>query len=107
MSPDAPKKAIPENLPENIHPGQQGKHIPGHNNYVPGRSPFAEGINPQTLLDGVHSGKYPIIRVTPRNQPVVDFGTNIGTYEGKPTQYGIIHFGKNGAHIVPANPVQY
>ncbi|UZH09852.1 MULTISPECIES: polymorphic toxin type 50 domain-containing protein [unclassified Halomonas] len=98
---------VPENLPENIHPGQQGKHIPGHNNFTPGRSPLAEGINPQQLLDGVHDGTHSIVRMTPRGQPVVDFGKTIGQFEGNGTQFGIIHHGKNGAHIVPANPIQF
>lgn len=99
--------AVPDNLPKNIHPGQQGKHIPGHNNYTPGRSPLAEGVNPQTLLDGVQNGAHPIVRMTPRGQPVVDFGKAIGQFEGKATNFGIIHHGKKGAHIVPANPVQF
>lgn len=98
---------VSKNLPKNIHPGQQGKHIPGHNNFTPGRSPLAEGVNPQQLLDGVQSGAHPIIRMTPRGQPVVDFGKTIGQFDGKGTQFGIIHHGKNGAHIVPANPVQF
>ncbi|WP_238409181.1 polymorphic toxin type 50 domain-containing protein, partial [Photorhabdus laumondii] len=68
---------------------------------------LAEGVDPQKLLNGVHSGEYPIIRMTPRNQPIVNFGKPIGKYEGQPTNYGIIHYGKNGAHIVPANPIQH
>ncbi|WP_432652212.1 polymorphic toxin type 50 domain-containing protein [Proteus vulgaris] len=27
-------------------------------------------------------------------------------YDGQPTNYGIIHYRKNGVHIVPANLVQ-
>jgi RHS repeat-associated protein len=98
---------VPENLPKDIHSGAQGKHVPGDNNYIPGRSPLADGINPQQLLNGVHSGQYPIIRLTPKNEPIVDFGKTIGYYNGTPTQYGIIHSSKYGAHIVPANPIQY
>ncbi|WP_414712121.1 hemagglutinin repeat-containing protein [Siccibacter turicensis] len=98
---------VPDGLSKNIHSGQQGKHIPGHNNYTPGRSPLLDGIEPQKLLNGVHSGEYKIIRITPRNQPVVNFVKPIGNYEGQLTNYGIIHYGKNGAHIVPANPVQH
>jgi len=101
------KNKVPDSIPKKIHPGQQGKHIPGHNNFTPGRSPLAEGVDAQKLLDGVHSGAYPIVRMTPRNQPVVDFGKAIGEFEGKATQFGIIHHGKKGAHIVPANPVQF
>lgn len=98
---------VPAGLSKDIHSGQQGKHIPGHNNYTPGRSPLLDGIDPQKLLNGVHSGEYKIIRMTPRNQPVVNFVKPIGNYEGQPTNYGIVHYGKNGAHIVPANPVQH
>lgn len=104
----APKRLpVPSNLPKGIHSGAQGKHIPGHNNYIPGRSTITR--DPQKLLDGVHSGKYPIVRTNPRGQPVVDFGKPIGTHAGtgKPTNFGTIHSGKNGAHIVPANPSQF
>ncbi len=24
-----------------------------------------------------------------------------------PTRFGAVHYGKNGAHIVPASPIQY
>ncbi|AVC43174.1 hypothetical protein AL520_30875 [Achromobacter xylosoxidans] len=98
---------VPEGLSKKIHAGQQDKHVPGRNNYDPGHSPLMEGIDPQKLLNGVHAGKYKIIRLTPRRQPIVDFGKPIGFYEGELTRYGIIHFGKNGAHIVPVRPIQY
>jgi len=98
---------VPDDFPRNIHSGQQGKHIPGHNNFTQGRSPLANGVNPQSLLNGVHNGAHPIIRMTPRGQPVVNFGSTIGQFGGRNTQIGIIHHGRNGAHIVPANPVQF
>lgn len=72
----------PEGLAKAINPGRQGKHVVGHNNFVPGRSPLAQGVNAQELLDGVHGGTYPIVRMTPRGQPVVDFGKTIGQYQG-------------------------
>ena len=68
---------------------------------------MAEGGNPQKLREGVQSGAHSIVRITPRGQPVVDFGKAIGQFEGKATNFGIIHHGKKGAHIVPANPVQF
>ncbi|ELH7813302.1 hypothetical protein Q9F35_005174 [Vibrio harveyi] len=77
--------AVPKNLPKNIHPGQQGKHHPGHNNYTPGRSPLAEGMNPHKLLDGVQSGAHSIVRMTPRGQLVVDFGKVTSQFEDKVT----------------------
>jgi hypothetical protein len=89
-----------------IHAGQQGKHIPGHNNQIPGRSTLNPGVDAQKLLDGVHSGTYKIVSQSARGQPVVDFGRVIGmdAASGLPTRYGTVHSGKGGAHIVPANP---
>ena len=48
---------IPDGLSKEIHPGQQGKHVPGNNNYTPGRTPLIDGVDPQKLLNGVHSGE--------------------------------------------------
>ncbi|WP_317643523.1 polymorphic toxin type 50 domain-containing protein [Bombiscardovia apis] len=80
---------IPNDLPKNINIGQQGKHIPEHNNFIPGRSTINEGINTQSLLDGIHSEQYPIIGKGSRGQPIVDFGKPIGTdaSSGMSTQY--------------------
>ena len=89
-----------------IHVGRQGKHIPGHNNYIPGRSPLTHR-DPQGLLDQFGGKGQPIGR-TPIGQPGskerVDFGEVIGEINGQPTTRGIIHYSKDGAHIVPANP---
>lgn len=57
----------------------------------------------------MHGGQYPIVRTDLRGNPVADFGSDIGSYvqqgqAGVPTRYGTIHYGKNGAHVVPANP---
>ncbi|MGE8655382.1 MAG: VENN motif pre-toxin domain-containing protein [Achromobacter sp.] len=90
---------VPEGISKKIHTGQQDKHVSGRNNYDPRRSPLLEGIDPQRLLNGVHSGKYKIIRINPRNQPIVDFGKPVGIYKGKLTNYGVIHDGKNSTHI--------
>jgi RHS repeat-associated protein len=99
---------VPEGLPTNINSPRQALHTPGPT-LGPGRSPVT--ADAQALLDGVHAGEYPIIRLNPRGQPVVDFGEEIGTHVGpqgsQPTQFGTIHSGQNGAHIVPANPIQY
>ena len=80
--------------------------MPQHNNYLPGKSPINSNINPQELLDGVHSGKYPIISKGSRGNVIVDFGKPIGVDNrtGLPTNLGAVHSGKNGAHIVPHNP---
>ena len=86
--------------------GRQAKHIPGHNNFIPDRSPFTHP-DPQGLLDkfagkGEQAGKIP--RGQPGFKERVDFGEVIGTMKGKPTTKGLIHYSKKGAHIVPANP---
>lgn len=105
--PKAPRGiSVPDALPKSIFGPKQAIHTPGKT-AIPGRSLLT--ADAQALLNGVHAGQYPIIRITPRGQPVVNFGKTIGTYAetGQATQYGIIHFGQKGAHIVPANPVQF
>jgi len=95
-----------DDVAPHIHLGQQEKHIPGNNNFIPGRSTINGNVNPQELLDGAHSGQYPIVGAGKRGDPIVDFGRPIGVdaSSGLPTQYGTIHSGRNGAHIVPTNP---
>jgi hypothetical protein len=89
-----------------LEAGKQGKHIPGHNNYIPGRSPLTHK-DPQALLDKFAGKGEPVGKVQ-RGQPGfkerVDFGEVIGQVSGNPTTKGIIHYSKDGAHIVPANP---
>jgi filamentous hemagglutinin len=102
--PSAPNKIpVPDDLPTNINVGQQGKHIKGHNNYQDGRSYFNDGVDPAELLAGVHSGRYPVVGTGARGYPVVDFGRPIGVdgRTGQSVTRGQIHYGKNGAHIVP------
>ena len=87
-----------------VHDGKQGKHVPGHNNFQPGKSELTHP-NPQALLDkGAGKG------VQHGNKEVVDFGEEIGIHVGKDgtrsaTTRGTIHYdAKGGAHIVPAKP---
>ncbi|MBJ2182832.1 hypothetical protein JC795_32160, partial [Pseudomonas veronii] len=95
-----------DNVASSIHAGQQGKHVLGHNNFLPGRSYLNEGVDPQKLLNGAHAGEFPVVGYGSRGQPIVDFGKNIGVdgTSGLTTRYGTIHSGKSGAHIVPTNP---
>lgn len=110
---DPKRIAVPDSLRTNIHSGAQDKHIPGTNNYDPTRSTLT--ANPQTLLDDVHSGQYPIVREIPRGNTtsyIVDFGSPIGDFKSNgsligPTQFGQVVQGKNGVHIIPANPNQF
>ena len=96
-----------------VNVGQQEKHIPGTNNY---KNEIANGkvkstINGdandvQRLLDE-KAGTGTMIG---NNKERVNFGEVIGQYVdpntgiATDTTVGIIHYGKNGAHIVPARP---
>ena len=93
-----------------IHAGGQGKHIPGHNNYEPGRSPLT--ADPSELGrqagTGQQVGKVEV--GLPGSKERVDFGSQIGEHIDKdtgvssPTTKGIIHYGGKGIHIIPARP---
>jgi hypothetical protein len=87
-----------------IHPDKQGKHVPGHRNFQPGKSEFTHP-DPQGLLDrfsgtGIRYG----------HKEVVDFKEVIGFWAGAggvrlATTRGTIHYDARGfAHIVPAKP---
>ena len=99
------------NIPKHLS-HSQGRLIMNQG-YRPDRSILTS--NPQTLLDGFHSGQYRIIRWV-RGRPLVDFGSPIGLHfpmragqrgQFYSTRYGYIHHGKRGAHIIPASPKQY
>ena len=96
-----------------VNVGQQKKHIPGTNEYINeinnGRtkSIMDGGIDDiQNLLDN-YAGTGQFVGA---NKERVDFGQVIGQYVnpntgvGTDTTIGIIHYGNNGAHIVPARP---
>ena len=87
-----------------VHVDKQGKHVPGHRNYQPGRSELTHP-DPQVLLDrfagtGIRHG----------HKEVVDFGEVIGNWINpsgvkEVTTRGTIHYDAKGyAHIVPARP---
>uniref|UniRef100_UPI001640FF82 hemagglutinin repeat-containing protein n=1 Tax=Burkholderia gladioli TaxID=28095 RepID=UPI001640FF82 len=92
-----------------IDDGKQGKHQPDHNNFIPGRSELSYP-DPQKLVDDYAGTGQPANNVAP-GQPGyrerVNFGKVIGNYvdpvtgEKLPTTNGIIHYSKDGVHIVP------
>jgi RHS repeat-associated protein len=90
-----------------IDAGKQGKHILGHNNYLPGRSILTE--NAQVLLDAFHSGNITSSQVINAVKIRVNFGKSIGNYVkdgiSTPTTNGIIINSKSGVHIVPSAPL--
>src|SRR5699024_4096458 len=96
-----------------VKPGAQEKHIPNTPNYkqeiANGKSKsifYGDNKTAQELLDKF-AGKGTTVT---KNKERVDFGKPIGKYYDIVTgQYietnrGMIHYGKDGAHIVPAKP---
>ncbi len=92
-----------------IHSGKQGKHIPSHNNFEPGRSTLH--ADPETLAAKAGTGE-PIGKLKvgqPGSKERVQFDGVIGDYVDEagvatPTRVGIIHYAKDGIHIVPGRP---
>jgi filamentous hemagglutinin len=88
---------------------RQGKHIPGHNNFILGRSELTHP-DPLTTLQARAFKAGNIARGMPGFKERVDFGEGIGNYVNPvtelstPTTKGIIHYGADGVHIVPARP---
>jgi hypothetical protein len=89
---------------------KQGKHIPRHPNYIPGRSILAHP-DPQSLIDRF-AGTGQILSGTfgePGFKEHIDFGEVIGEYIDPTgvatlTSKGILHYSQTGVHIVPARP---
>ncbi len=96
-----------DKFPKNIHEGKQGKHIPGHNNYQEGKSILTVSLEEAQELVTKYSGHGDPVS---DNKERVNFGKIIGIFvdqntgEKKPTTVGMIHYSKNGTHIVPAEP---
>ncbi|MCM1194641.1 MAG: polymorphic toxin type 50 domain-containing protein [Firmicutes bacterium] len=90
-----------------VHSGRQGKHIVGHNNYSLGKSVFSGTIEDAQRLIHEFSGKGTKL---PNGRERVDFKKPIGYYVDQNTSVktittiGIIHYSKDGAHIVPSKP---
>lgn len=99
-----------------INKGQQNKHIPGTNEY---KIASEAGLNKSTLSvsadsllsklgTGQQVGNAPV--GTPGSKERINYGQPIGNYidpqtgVSTPTTNGIVHYGKNGVHIVPARP---
>ena len=93
-----------------IHSGRQGKHIVNHNNYKKGRSIFSGSLSEAQQLIKEYSGTGQRINSTSER---VNFKKVIGKYvdevTGKTydTTVGTIRYSKDGAHIVPARPINW
>jgi len=92
-----------------IHVGKQGKHIPSHSNFQPGRSILH--ADPEVLSKKAGTGEpIGLLKVGEAgSKERVVFGEAIGEYVDEagravPTSVGIIHYSKDGIHIVPGRP---
>jgi RHS repeat-associated protein len=102
-------KAPLEGASPKIAMGKQGKHIPGHNNYTPGRSVLsgdAEELG-RAAGTGQQVGKTQV--GLPGSKERVVYDDVIGQYvddagNAVDTNVGIIHYSKDGIHIVPGRP---
>ena len=94
----------------NIESGKQGKHIVGHNNYIPGRSYLTVSEDQvQNLVnkyagtgrmqrDGKDRWSHKEIIVS---DEIIGISVDPVTGEGKETNKFVIHYSKKGVHIVP------
>src|SRR5699024_5472631 len=114
------KKSVPigpyleiNGFPVKIKPGAQEKHIPNTPNYkqeIANRKNksifYGDNKIAQELLEE-YAGKGTTVT---KNKERVDFDQPIGKYYDRDTDKylettkGIIHYSKNGAHIVPSRP---
>ena len=102
---------IRESYNLNILEGKQGKHILGHNNYIEGRSYLTVSINEAQDIINKYAGTGQILRDRNNkwtNKELIDVGENVGIAlnlngDRKPTSKIIIHYSKNGIHIVPTD----
>lgn len=109
----ANKFANRELWPARLEEGKQGKHIPGHNNYQPGKSYLTISMEEAKALAERYSGTgQPVSQDESNRKERVDFNKKIGytkdknTGEEKETSWGIIHHSKKGTHIVPCTSYQ-
>lgn len=94
-----------------IDAAKQGKHIPGHPNYIPGKSILTHP-DPQDLINRFAGTGQPKSGTfgQPGFKEWVDFGEVIGEYIDPSTgvatltSKGILHYSQTGVHIVPARP---
>jgi RHS repeat-associated protein len=105
----AMRTGLKRNIPK-IHPGKQGKHIPGQKNYIPGRSKLTADPNKLASKAGTGQPVNKIPQGMPGYKERIDFGFVIGEYTDSggvstPTTIGIITYAKDGTiHIIPARP---
>ena len=97
-----------------VHKGKQGKHIPGHNNYIEGRSYLVENLDVQKIVNK-YAGTGTIMRSKKgkwehKETVITDriVGYNVSMIDGttEATHTCVIHYSHEGVHIVPKKEAQ-
>ena len=97
-------------FPKTLNRGHQNKHIKDSKGYIPGRSYIYGDIDAaQKLIDQYHGSGKLVISDSGiwQHKELIECDTVIGivvdpvTGEESETRFFTIHYGKNGAHIVP------
>lgn len=116
---DKHRKSILKNGSLQVHTDRQGKHIIGHKNYDPNRKrsiwTYPEEKTEKLIQDFAGTGVKAKRATTDipgmaGYQEIVNFGEIIGydvnpsTGLVTPTSWGKVHYGKDGAHVVPCLP---
>ena len=92
-----------------VNTEKQGKHICDSSSFIPGRSIFYGTVEDAQELVSKFAGTGQYVNPE-KTKEKVDFGRIIGLHiderNGKQqeTTIGIIHYSKNGCHIVPQRP---
>ena len=92
-----------------INREKQEKHIPGSHYYIPGKGILTISLREAQELVNQFAGTGQFVDPG-HTKERVDFGKPIGihvvlqTQEQVTTTIGIIHYSKNGTHLVPAKP---
>ena len=105
------QKRIQSSYNLTIHEGKQGKHILGHNNYIDGRSYITVSLDEAQQLVNKYAGTGEIQRDGNNKwikQELIRADKDIGVVlnlkaDNAPTSKFVIHYSKNGTHIVPTN----
>ena len=100
-----------------VHWSRQNKHVPGKHNFDPSRGHIILENNKLESLIREHAGKgqkvNKIVPFSPGYKERIDFGEQIGSFALKevgketvfmPTNRGILHYSKDGVHLVPSAP---
>jgi RHS repeat-associated protein len=110
-SPAAPTSPLPTN--PIIQVDKQGKHIPGHKGFQPGKGEWTHP-SPQDILNQWHGKGVRHGSEKSGWREAVDCGELVGKWADEatgtlhPTTRFTIHYSRNGqAHLVPAKPIEY